>query len=268
MSIMNLLISFDDPMERLIRGEPDPFLAQFECRLTPEDVQRILDDLGLTATPEQVQDISDETESLPDPDPPEAQSDFPATTGPDHDGDDFGADAVHIDGGDGGPTDATVHPLREISARSAEIDGSEGELGSERDDRDRERLSLEDEDPLVIRLRAEGLTEAQIASALARYRDPRGPGRSVAVTTGLASAADPATALLGAGALGESGPPSTAATPADRARQLATLNERLEAAQEAGANPAELRQIADDYDALATGYQGTGEMSAGGLPLS
>ena len=30
--MLNLIISFDDPMERLLYGEPDPWLAQFECR--------------------------------------------------------------------------------------------------------------------------------------------------------------------------------------------------------------------------------------------
>ena len=74
--MLNLLISFDDPMERLLYGEPDPWLAQFECR---HDVgyQHFHNDVnpptgpgGPEPEPEPEPEGPDSTPQ-PEPDPPE-----------------------------------------------------------------------------------------------------------------------------------------------------------------------------------------------------
>ena len=245
--MLNLLISCDDPMERLLYGEPDPWLRSFECRVTPgtpgwndlspEDQQRILDyvNSGGALTPEQQEWLNQSyDQGAPEPssgvdiqdgdaiaerqrewgrewdEQQETYDSYAAGTGgyepagstsaPERQVDAFLVDQAQPDGAD------AADLLRLDSSPRSHSDTSEARATPDRPKARGEKRPDKVEELIRRRGRALGLSEAQIVSAIARYRTSAGRLRVGAASGGLANAADPATALLGAGALDGGGP--------------------------------------------------------------
>ena len=304
MSVMQLLISFDET-ETLLYGAPDPWLKLFECRYIDYDgdgnisfheIIKFIVDQELGGDSTYVGDNPDIDIFGPDAASQEERDRYFA-------GDDAGEPQPVAND----PTSNFDEPFVEDQPRFERTDpnasqeliqgdsipaafGDEttsgsrlpGEPGEEEVDR---RRPEDEEEELVGRLRLAGVSEARIDEIVSRYRDPvqreqllrnvianraTSAAGQAQVPSGPATAVDPAAALLGAAASDAASPGTSPEddTPQARAQELSSLNSRLDAAQQGGGSAEELRQIADGYEALAASYQGTGEVSARGMPLS
>lgn len=63
----NLLIEFDDPIERLLYGEPDPWLQLFECRHEWSNERFVRDENGQITGTERVPIAHEHGETSGDP---------------------------------------------------------------------------------------------------------------------------------------------------------------------------------------------------------
>ena len=274
--MLNPLISCDDPMERLLYGEPDSWLAQFECR--HNHVPDMDGDGRITFVDEIAYEIQQQAQADPEG--------FLSSSGGGRDEDGFfftqdDGSRQYVDPDSGAPGTATDNDLDETDdldrprtrterdvdaflAQPAELafDGDAEGWGltsqdAFRADSERETPSRTEEEGdgehdavealIVARGRALGLSEAQIARAITRYRASAVPLRAAAASRGLTNAAtDPATALLGAGAHGDNTPSPASANPAERITR-------------AGGSGAVLGAAEGDRDSRSAGLDGFGE---------
>ena len=240
--MLHLLISFDDPMERLLYGEPDPVLVL----MTP---RHYADGRGHTHHGGSLDEIIAGSEgyggggnstgdawSYSEPYNPDGYGgggDDVIESGPGGGGDSSDAfGQANADGYEGPSTSFTTdEPDRPQTPAERDFDAflvrqtrtEEGlEAGpdtllrspdGEAEDRD------ETEALIVSRGKALGLTDQQIAQVLTRYRTARATSaaRPNPATAGLGAATDPATALLGAGV----GPPEVPESNQPKAQHFA-----------------------------------------------
>ena len=275
--MLNLIISCGDPMERLLYGEPDPWLAQFECR--HNHVPDMDGDGQITFIDEIAYEIQQQAQADPEG--------FLSSSGGGRDEDGFffrqdDGSRQYVDPDSGAPATATDNDLDETDdldrprtrterdvdaflAQPAELafDGDAEGWGltsqdAFRADSERERPSGTEEEGdgehdavealIVARGRALGLSEAQIARAITRYRASAVPLRAAAASGGLTNAAtNPATALLGAGAHGDNTPSPASANPAELITRAGGSAEVVLGAAEG------------DRDSRAAGLDGIGE---------
>ena len=227
--MLHLLISCDDPMERLLYGEPDPWLRSFECRVTPgtpgwndlppEDQQRILDyvNSGGALTPEQQEWLNQYyDQGAPEPScgvdiqDGDAIAEGQREWGREWDEQQETYDSYAAGTGGYEPAGSTSALERQVDAflvdqaqpngaDAADLLWLDSSPRSHSDTSEKQQDEDEVEELIRRRGRALGLSEAQIVSAIARYRTSAGRLRVGAASAGLANAVDPATALLGAG---------------------------------------------------------------------
>ena len=283
--MLNLLISCDDPMERLLYGEPDPWLGLMMPRhdadgrghthhgSSLDDV--IAQDQGYGGGGNQSGDHWSYSEPYNSDGYDGGDGAIGSGPGGGGGSDDFGpADADGYEGPS--PSFTTDEPDRPQTPAERDFDaflirqtrteagddfesGPSGSAGRQKgleagpdtllrspDGEDDDRAEIE---ALIIsRGRALGLTEQQIAQALTRYRTGRvtSAARPDQITSGLGAATDPATALLGAGAHGGNTPSPASANPAERITRAGGSGEVLGTAE-------------GDRDSRSAGSDGFGE---------
>ena len=284
--MLNLLISCDDPMERLLYGEPDPWLGLMMPR-------HDADGRGHTHHGSSLDDViaqdqgyggggnsSGDAWSYSEPYNSDGYDggDGAIGSGPGGGGgsDDFGpADADGYEGPS--PSFTTGEPDRPQTPAERDFDaflirqtrtaagddfesGPSGSAGRQKvleagpdtllrspDGEDDDRAEIE---ALIIsRGRALGLTDQQIAQALTRYRTGRvaSAARPDQTTSGLDAATDPATALLGTGARIDNTPSPASANHAERITR------------EGGSGEVLLGAAGGDRDSRSAGLDGFGE---------